>query len=314
MIDASRELALGHLAVQAQTVRVIRALQNAGIDCVLLKGVGHELWLYGDGARPVSRDVDVLIPPSQFDLACETISELGMRANRGQRRSGRPVPELRFVPSDRNGVPVEPHRSFHFVHAPAKRCWELLSTDSEQIELGGTPIDVPSVPARAALLALHAAYHRDAGKWVIEDLRRALAVVSLDDWRRAARLSDELRASAAFSSGLRLLRPGAAIADALGLVRSDDPELLLYGQSATEPSIRMVHYAGQPPLTGFSRLLGAELIPPADRMRTWYPLARRGRGGLALAYAARLARLGLTSPLLIANWRQARGAARHIAR
>ncbi len=278
MSDASRELALGHLAVQAQTVRAVKALRGAGVDCILLKGIGHELWLYGDGDRRASRDVDVLVGPMQFDLACETVLALGMRLERGQRLPAKPVPELRFMPTDRTGTPVELHRSFHFVHAPAESCWALLSADREQIEVGGMQIDVPSVPVRCALLALHVAFHRDDGEWAIEDLRRALSAVPLDEWQRAADLADELGAWAAFSSGLRLLSDGAAVADALGLASPDDPELILYAQSATDRSVRMLRYAGPRSLTGLARLLGAELIPPADRMRIWYPLARRGRG------------------------------------
>jgi hypothetical protein len=298
---ADRDLALGHLAVHAQTVRVVCAIRDAGIDCVLLKGLGHELWLYPDRARPVSRDVDLLIEPSRLKLACETVLELGMA----------PAPDpvgpsparwwhLRFLPVDGSRVPVELHGSFHFLEAPAERSWAVLSSGRERIELGGAMIDVPSVPARALLLALHVAAHGHDGGWAIEDLRRALSVVAFDEWRLAASLAGALDASAAFSSGLRVLPTGVRIADELGV---PNPE------STARSTFRMLEYATQPPLSGLARLLGAEMIPSPDRMRTWYPLARRGRGGLVAAHAIRLARLGLMSPRLLASWREARGAA-----
>jgi Uncharacterised nucleotidyltransferase len=308
--NAGRELALGHLAVQAETIRAVSAIRDARIAYLLLKGIGLDLWLYPDAARPVSRDIDVLIAPEQFELACETVRALGTIVDGHQRGLRKPVPEVRFVPDARGGVPIELHRSFHFVHAPVTRCWTLLTADKEQIEVAGTPIDVPSVPARACLLALHATYHGPAGEWAIEDLRRALGVVSIDDWRRAASLSCELGASAAFASGLRLLPAGAEVADTLELAPADDPALRLHARSANPPTFRMLGYATQRPLLGLARLLGAELIPSADRMRTWYPLARRGRGGLAAAHAARVGRLGLTTPRLLASWREARSAAR----
>lgn len=309
--DAGREMAMRHLAVHAQTLRVIKALHDSRVDCVLLKGIGHERWLYPDEARPVSQDVDVLVEPNQFDRACATVSALGMRLDRDPRQPERHARELKFVPAHAGGVPVELHPSFHFLNAPPERCWALLAAEREWIDLGGMRIAVPSVPARASLTALHAAFHGRAGRWTIEDLRRALLVVSLEDWRRAACLARDLGAPTAFASGLRLLPAGAEIADALGIAKPDDPTLVLHGQSAAEPAFRMLEYVGDSPVPGLVRLLGVELIPPPDLMRTWYPIARRGRRGLLAAHVARLLRLGLISPRLLSNWRQARAAARH---
>jgi Uncharacterised nucleotidyltransferase len=308
--NSTREVALGHLALHAQTVRVVRAIRDAGVGCLLLKGIGHELWLYPDGARPISRDVDVLIEPGALQRACEAVVELGMRPSRDQLGPLREEHELRFEPADGSRPFVELHRSFGFLDAPPERRWMLLTTDADQIEVAGEQIDVPSVPVRALLLVLHVARHGRGGDWAIEDLRRALDVVALDEWQRAAGLAGALGASAAFSSGLQLLPAGIELADVLGLVKPEDPALRLHQQSALGPALRMTEYAGEPALPGLARLLSAELIPPADRMRTWYPLARRGPRGLVAARVVRLARLGSASPRLLANWRQARAAAR----
>lgn len=311
MNDAGRELVLARLAQHAQTARLVRALRKADVDCLLLKGISHELWLYPDGARPPSRDIDVLIAPSRLEEACEALLALGMREARdslGPRRHGL---ELRYLSPDVLGVPVELHQSFHFVGAPDAVCWAVLAAGRDQMELGGVPIDIPSLPARAALVALHAASHGVAGEWVIEDLRRAIRAVSLGDWQLAANVADELDAVAAFSSGLRIIPAGAPVADSLGLGGRDDPMLRLHAQSAPDPSIRMLDYTGRSSLAGLARMLGNELVPPVDQMRTWYPIARRGRRGLAAAHAARLARLAWISPELVSSWRQAREVARH---
>jgi Uncharacterised nucleotidyltransferase len=308
--NTSREVALGHLALHAQTVRVVRAIRDAGAGCLLLKGIGHELWLYPDGARPISRDVDVLIEPGKLQRAREAVVRLGMQPSRDELGPLREEHELRFEPADGSRPFVELHNSFGFLEAPPERRWALLTADGDQIEVGGEQIDVPSVPARALLLVLHVARHGRAGDWAIEDLRRALDVVSLDEWQRAAGLAGALGASAAFSSGLQLLPAGIELADALGLVEPEDPSLRLHRQSASRWALRMTEYAHEPAFPGLAHLLRAELIPPAQRMRTWYPLARRGWRGLVAAHVVRLGRFGLTSPWLLANWRQARAASR----
>ncbi len=312
--DAGLQLVLGRLTAHARTARLVRALREAGVDCLLLKGISHELWLYPDGERPLSGDIDVLIAPSHLDAACEAVSRLGMREARdplGPRREGL---ELRYLPRDGTGMPVELHQSFHFVRAPIAHCWSVLSSGREQIEVGGVPIDIPALPARAALLGLHAADHGVAGGWVIEDLRRAIRVLSLTEWQLAAEVAAELDALAPFSSGLRMVPAGATIADSLGLDKPDHPALLLRGRSAPDPSIRMLEYADRSSPAGLARLLANEVFPFGDQMRTWYPLARRGRRGLVAAHAVRLARLAMSSPELVSSWRQARTAARHAAR
>jgi hypothetical protein len=305
-------VALRHLAARAQTVRVVKAIRKAGASCLLLKGISHELWLYPDGGRRVSQDVDVLVEPGKLPLACEAVVALGMRPARDLVGPLRDQLELPFVPTEGGGPPVELHPSFHFLgHLPAQRWWTVLTADKEHIEVGGTRIDVPSVPARALLLALHVASHGRAGEWAIEDLRRALAVVPPDGWRRAAALARDLGVTEPLSSGLRLLPDGATVADSLELPEPDDPLLRLHSSSATVTTLRMLDYAEQRPLKGLARLLASELIPSSERMRTWYPSARRGRRGLVVAHMVRLARLGRTSPQLLANWRQARASTRH---
>ena len=303
---AARYLALRHLATQVQAVKSVEALRGAGVACLLLKGISHERWLYPNGDRPVSRDVDLLVAPSQLTLSSEAMARLGMELD-GDPLGPRWHPlGIKFVPRAWPGVPVELHGSFRFLTAPADRCWALLSAGSEYIEVGQTRIDVPSVPARALLLSLHVVTHGRAGAWVIEDFTRALGLLPLDAWRMSATLADELGASEAFSAGLRVLPAGAEIADALGLPEPDDPALLLSLQSASIPARRMVDYAHGNPLTALARLLKSQLIPAPDQMRTWYPTARRGRRGLAVAHAARLWRLARETPQLVADWRQAR--------
>ena len=167
-------------------------------------------------------------------------------------------------------------------------------------------LDVPSAPARAALLVLHVARHGVAGDWAIEDLRRAADIVSPAEWQRAASLADEL-ARGPFSSGLRLVPAGRAIADALGLSTPEDPVVLLHGRSAPSASFRMLDYAEHSAFGGFARMVAGELTPSSEQMRAWYPVARRGRRGLLAAYLVRIGRTH--EPVAPGQWRHARAAA-----
>jgi hypothetical protein len=236
------------------------------------------------------------------------MAQLGLSLDRDP--LGPPVDRthLVFMPDGWSGVPVELHTTFHFLSASRERCWTVLSTDRDSIEVGGARIDVPAVPVRALLLALHVTAHGRAGTWATEDLRRALSVLTLDDWRKAAELARDLGASDAFSVGLRVVPAGAGTADELGLGKPDDPSLRLSVRSGSNRAFRMLDYAGLTPLAAVAGLLRSQVIPPSAQMRAWYPIARRGRRGLVVAHAARLGRLTAELPRLIAEWRQARDA------
>jgi hypothetical protein len=61
-----------------------------------------------------------------------------------------------------------------------------------------------------------------------------------------------------------------------------------------------------PGLRAKLRILLPRLLPGPEFMRVWYPVARRGRLGLALAYLRRLAWLVTAAPRAVGAWRRAR--------
>ena len=65
-----------------------------------------------------------------------------------------------------------------------------------------------------------------------------------------------------------------------------------------------------PGLRAKARLAIGWTFPPPDFMRTWSPLARRGRAGLALAYVWRPLALAGQTGAAIAAWRRAARATR----
>jgi hypothetical protein len=128
-------------------------------------------------------------------------------------------------------------------------------------------------------------------------------VLGADDWAAALELALELDAVGAFAAGLRTTPAGRELADRLSLPHHGAIEWYLrsgapYGSYA----LSQVLEAGSPARKVRTLLRWA--LPPAGYMRALSPAARRGRRGLAAAYARRL----------VKGARHARGAARAVAR
>ena len=119
------------------------------------------------------------------------------------------------------------------------------------------------------------------------ELNRALARTDEAVWRAALELAGALDAVPALAVGLRLTAPGRRLASVLELPTDRPVEVAL--RAGTPPPVAL----------GFDQLARAEnwrarltiarhkVAPPATFLRAWSPLARRGRLGLALAYAWR---------------------------
>jgi len=60
--------------------RAVRALAAAGIEAVVLKGVGLAPALYDPPETRAFRDIDLLVRPSQVDRALEVLGRLGYRS------------------------------------------------------------------------------------------------------------------------------------------------------------------------------------------------------------------------------------------
>lgn len=78
------EIAVGHhrdrnLALEALTVRYVRALAEAGIAALPLKGVLLAARIHGDSALRQASDIDLLVAPEQLGAAREVMLEWGYR-------------------------------------------------------------------------------------------------------------------------------------------------------------------------------------------------------------------------------------------
>jgi len=138
-------LAARTLALDLAAGELIRTLQTAGIDCLLLKGpaMAHRLYLDAPGCRNYG-DIDLLVAPWQFDAAGQVLASLGfqdylagVRASEAAR-----LQERLWLRDGAAYLAVDLHRGFHHV-ADQAAWWELLRRHREVLMVEGQPVAIP---------------------------------------------------------------------------------------------------------------------------------------------------------------------------
>jgi hypothetical protein len=295
------------LAIDAATVEAVRALDDAGVRTLLLKGPALAGMLYeGDEGR-LWVDADLLTHPDRHQAALAALATIGFEP-----RISNPV-ERGSVPYAvhlvRAGSPapgamhdsIDLHRGFAGVGATFESFWSSVAEDADSIELFGHSISVPSIPARLAVVALHAAAHgRDHAK-SMRDVERA--VERFDDacWAEAMRLAETWRALDFFVIGVRLAPGGSDLVARLGVAHEPSRAASMRGAGMPRAQRGLEQLGRTAGLASRLRLIARKLFPTPQLMRIWAPLARRGPLGLAVAYMWRpLWLLGQVPPVIAA--------------
>jgi hypothetical protein len=313
------------LLLDAAAAECVSTLRAEKIRAILIKGPVTVNWLYPDAPRTYT-DIDLLVAPDKFPRAVRTLEGIGYRnftkarVEDGGRFSewadtvegvhaiplaleGSPVAgSTRFPP----GLEVDLHWSFHGIGAPDKDFWTVVAGDAERMRVSGTEIDVPSEPARALLLALHAGTSRGAYRQPLTDLDRALELLPEETWGAAHRLAVRLDAVPRFAAGLGMRPLGLELIDRLHLKGTVDVRSALHAPGAPPPVahgiVRLTTTHGVGPRM---RVLAQALTPPAASMRWDWRIARRGKLGLALAYMFRPAWLLVKLPAALRAYTRA---------
>jgi len=304
--------------VDGVTAEVVTAMREVGIRALLLKGPSIATWLYRDGAARPYDDSDLLVAPGSYRQAGYVLRELGFRHSE--------YVWLRYVQAWLRGIDdsraalqpssVDLHRSLNGVRAPANTVWEVLSAETDTLQVGGIDVEVLSVPARALHVALHAAQHgADVGR-PLGDLARALRLADEQVWREAADLARRIDALPAFAAGLRLDPEGAGLAEHLGLPAERPPAVALRAGAQNPVAIALESLSSERSLRARVRLLLQALAPSrlymrhwsATRMTRWPAALRQGPLGLGLAYLWRpIWNIGRLPKAIIALGRARRG-------
>jgi len=286
---------------------VLRAFEGAGVQYVLLKGPSVARWLFPDDFTRTYSDTDLLVRPVDRAAAEELLRRDGFTA----------VFDEREMPAwwsahgmawqhPKSGLVVDLHWTLPGVGVDDESAWSVLSTAPAALDVGGVSAPILSVPARALHVALHAAQHDVSTQAVIRDLDRAVEVVDHETWEAAAELAARLQASGWMAVGLRRRAAGRALAARLGLPEAGAVDAELRAAMAIPEALTLDRIARASSLRERAAIVRYKVAPPATFMRHWSGLARRGRAGLALAYAQRLAWLASRAGPALLAWRRAR--------
>ncbi len=295
-------LAARTLALDLAAGEVMRALETAGIDCLLLKGpaMAHRLYLDAPGCRNYG-DIDLLVAPWQFDPAGQVLASLGfedylagMRASEAAR-----LQERLWLRDDAAYLAVDLHRGFHHV-ADQAAWWDLLRRHREVLMVEGQPVAIPDRVGCALIAGLHASKATSLAK-ALEDLRRALQLFEDDVWRQAADLARSVGAGSAFAAALHRESTGAHLAARLGLAITD-PVMVFCATSPAHGTGSLSCVLAQGDWADRARRLRDAVFPSRPILAGSWPIARRGWGGLAAAHLGRLCVTVIHLPRLLLAW------------
>ena len=302
---ASRVVA-ANLLRESATADVLRVLEAAGVESLLLKGASVARWLYDNEDPRAYADCDLLVNPTHLEAAEKALGELGYRPEIDRRA----MPDwwqehaVAWFPED-DGIVVDLHGTIPDVGIDPHELWQTLARHREEIVVGGFPAQTLTIPGRACLLALHAAHHGVGWGRFLDDLERGVVMADFATWKAAAELAASLRAIPAFAAGLRLVEPGRALALRLDLPAEGSVDLAL--KTTTPPPIAL-GFDQLARATGWrerATILRHKFFPPVTFMKRWSPLAQQGRRGLARAYVQRWAWLLGNAPAGFRAWRSA---------
>jgi Uncharacterised nucleotidyltransferase len=282
-------------SLDAAAAEALDALRNAGVEALLLKGVALARLLYRENEHRGSYDIDLLVAPEDFELAGQTLTDLGyvdfVKTSGLEPFAADPHAVLWTRSSGPLGpAAIDLHWRLPGCGADPQVVWDELRLRQTAIEVGGVRAAVPNRAGLALHAALHAAQHGPQDAKAIGDLVRAIDRWPVGVWEQAAVLAKQAEATETLSAGLRLLPTGSSLADQLQLPSA---EALLQAIADRESRPRGVfHLHALVDSGGFrerARVLRLSLVPPRWWIVREHPLARRGRPGLLAGYAVHIA-------------------------
>jgi len=201
---------------------------------------------------------------------------------------------------------VDLHTTILGVRVPGGDAWAILAAQTDTVSVVGLEVETLSEPARALMLALHAAQHGARSASTLEDLRRAIDLLPPAVWIESASLAARLDATASFAAGLRLLPAGQDLARRLEVPDESPVDVALRATTPPPMALGFEWLSQTQGLRNRGALIARKVFPSARFMRAWSPLAARGPLGLVLAYAWRPLWLLWHTPNALKAWAAAR--------
>lgn len=196
-------------------------LADAGIPCLVLKGLPLSQRVYGHPLLKASRDIDLLVPPHRFVDAERMLRDQGL---------GRAVPGFRETPArirwyDRFeahnvlvglGVSLDLHRRLFPNPHYFDESFDRLYANSATVRIGTVTFRVLDEADELLYLACHGARHYWASLRWLCDVAAMLASTDPDRLGRVARSAERAGLETVFSSTLWLYRKAFHVGAAHG--------------------------------------------------------------------------------------------------
>lgn len=290
--SSKAEATAWNLLLEATAGEVVEELRRAEHRCLLFKGVTIGRWLYPGEPREYS-DVDVLVDPNAFEECERALARLGFERSALEHAfaAERPTHASTWI---RGSVPVDLHRTVVGPGVAPNETWNAFSGITETWVVGSCEVEVPSVPARALLLALHLAQHGPDFARTRDDLQRAVKLLSEAEWIATAALARRLDAETPLAAGLAAIQGGPELCERLGLRTSGATQV--EGSPAFHIAQGMVWFSELSGARARAGYAARKLFPAPALMHMRVEWSRSGRVALAAAYVLRLARLALHAP------------------
>jgi hypothetical protein len=269
------------LLVDSVTAEVIAAFTRNGIDSILLRGPAVARRLYDANELRTYIDADVLVPSHQMADAANALATIGFTplASDADLNLHRPVHAREW---QRGAMSVDLHQTIAGCTASTDDVWTAFAAHAEWVSIAGASSRIPDSSALALIVALHAAHNGPRMPKPLEDLKRALHGFDDATWDEASQLAERVGALPAFAAGLRLLPAGVARAPQV----KPTVDVALRSSGAPPLSLGLDWLLRTHGIREKAALVRHVVLPPRGALRTWRPLARRGRAGLIAAYVS----------------------------
>jgi Uncharacterised nucleotidyltransferase len=281
LLQTARALALDALAAV-----VVKRLAEQGTECLLLRGPAIAEVLYKDSEQRSYDDVDLLIHPNGLGAAETALANLGLRQSplEAALPASRPHHAHTWVTTD--GRAVDLHTTLVGVDGAPRNVWAVLRERARARRLEGVDVLVPSDAGLALVVALHAAHHVDRSPRPMDDLERALDLLTANVWSEAGELARRTDAVEAFAAGLGLSSRGQVVLTRLGL-EIKGPARRRSGEMSFHVAQGLAWLQRIPGTRAKVAFLRERLLPSPRAMKRRSGLAARGATGLGLAYVVR---------------------------
>jgi hypothetical protein len=300
------------LSVDQVTAEVVAALRARGVQPILLKGPAVAQWLYDEDELRPYVDTDLLVAPEHQDVAAQVLADLGFKDEMATAAEQEVDDHSRtFARGGQARQEVDLHFTLAGARARPDDVWRSLESGSETVTVAGEVVAVPSLPARALHVALHAAQGDHGTTQHLDDLERAVTRVDREIWRDAALLAGQLRATSAFMAGLERIPAGRSLLSELDVEPTDATYERLRTGTPPPMALGVARLLERRDAHGLARELLREVVPTRAFMRLWSPLAARGPAGLAAAYVWRPFYLAIRLPGAVAAYAHMKRLSRH---